>query len=572
MSDSHPPTDGNRSRRRRRNFALRRRWERYRVLCSAWDVLATSAGSAEQQRIADTRRSLDDTLAKLAKQHPKAGERRFEKLDPRLDSFEHEMRSIAEKVPVAQLRSSLPERVVEDRRGVLALLDLLLGAETLRLEGTAARIGAIDYLITLLCTTSESSDAVFPQDPVTLTPQLTSLCAQPDRDRDPRLPEIEAEFFAAADRYGTEVGSSDRLHELTRRKMELGSSYFAPGVLRSIVAYNATLSRHRAQEVESSKSPAAADRKPNGVFESPAICELARALRRRATGGAPHSTAIDRIAWCLDLSYLNRTESAALLAASVGLREDLEGTTILVGLLSRSAVVLEDELPAIGISAQQLSAVWVPELDAALKQASQEQITGDSYRKACHLSEMRNKFLCTPIVPVHHARLQRAPAPPAKRDAIHTKRTARKIVREALEAKTARPAVGLAAWRTWPWARLARVAGAAAVAAVCGLVIASLRPAAGIEPFSREELQQVSPLLAGGGRSGQGVGPAFVGTLDERWSALAADEQHRAAASLVAGLRARGVSQVMVYDAARGLRIQALGANPVRVVPARGRD
>jgi len=567
MSDSASPPDGARPRERRRNFALRRRWERYRVLCSAWDVLATSVDPAERQRVADTRQSLDDTLAVLAKQQPNAGERTLEKLDPRLDSFEHEMRSMAEMVPVGQLRLALPTHVVENRRGVLDLLDLLLGAETLRLEGTARRIGAIDYLITLLCTSAADTETTLPRDPVALTLQLNGLCSQSERDCDPRLSEIEAEFFAAADRYATESGMSDRQRSLDRRKLELGSSYFAPGVLRSIVAYNAAVSRHAAEGSESATEVAG---EGASVFDSQAIRQLARALRRRAQGGTPRSTAIDRIAWCLDLSDLNRTERAALFGASVGRKENLEGTTILVGLLDRSATVLEDEFPAIGISPQRLSTVWIAVVDAALKQASQKQITGDGYRKACRLSAMRNKFLHDPRISAQ--RTPRAPAPPARPAPAHVNRTARKIVREALETKSGGARARSATRQTWSWRRLAQLSGATAAAAVCGLMLASRGPAAEIEPFSREELQQVSDLLASGGRSGRGLGPAFVGTLDQRWSTLAANEQHEAATSLVAGLRTLGISQVMVYDDHRGLRIQALGTSPVRVVPAGGRD
>ena len=62
------------------------------------------------------------------------------------------MREVALKVAVAQLRSTLPVRLAVDRRGVLDLLDLILGAEVAALPGTQQRIPVIDYLITLLTT------------------------------------------------------------------------------------------------------------------------------------------------------------------------------------------------------------------------------------------------------------------------------------------------------------------------------------------------------------------------------------------------------------------------------------
>jgi hypothetical protein len=42
----------------------------------------------------------------------------------------------------------------------------------------------------------------------------------------------------------------------------------------------------------------------------------------------------------------------------------------------------------------------------------------------------------------------------------------------------------------------------------------------------------------------------------------------RVATDLVRALRAQGVREIMVFDDERRLRIQALGAQPVRVMPA----
>ena len=136
MNDSRSTPEHPQHSEMRRNFGLRTRMVRYRALRSAWAVLAPSGLSTEKQRIADTGRSLNDELTMLVAQHPDVDQHALEKLDPQLDSFEREMRSIAQLVPLAQLRSTLPERVADDRRGVLDLLDLLLGAEIEGLEGT----------------------------------------------------------------------------------------------------------------------------------------------------------------------------------------------------------------------------------------------------------------------------------------------------------------------------------------------------------------------------------------------------------------------------------------------------
>jgi hypothetical protein len=207
----------------RRDHALRGRFERHRALRSAWGVLAPSGLSAERQDIAETGRALNDELMQLASQDPSSGNAAaIREIDARLDAFECEMRAIAFKVPVAQLRSTLPSRVALDRRGGLDLLDLMLGAEIDGLGGTEGRIAAIDYLITLLCTAGAGTDPPALRDPVTLTPRLYGLCERSDVDYDPRLPEIEAEFFAAADMYEADARGEIALRTLRRRKMELG--------------------------------------------------------------------------------------------------------------------------------------------------------------------------------------------------------------------------------------------------------------------------------------------------------------------------------------------------------------
>ncbi|HEX9814360.1 MAG TPA: hypothetical protein VGB31_05380, partial [Myxococcota bacterium] len=218
---------------------LRALVDRLRALRSAWGVLAPSGLSAEKIDISQTGRTLNDDLMELVGHDASCSEFAATALiEARLDSLETEMRAIAFRVPVSQLRSTLPACVSQNRRGVLDLLDLMLGAEVLGLDDTPARIPSIDYLITLLC--SAGSDRP-PHDPVQLTPRLHELCERSGVDYDPRLPEIEAEFFHAADMYEAEARNELQLRALRTRKAELGASYFAPQVLRAIVTYNVSL-------------------------------------------------------------------------------------------------------------------------------------------------------------------------------------------------------------------------------------------------------------------------------------------------------------------------------------------
>jgi len=538
-------------------------------------VLAPSGLSPGKRGIAETGRALNDELMKLASQDPSGGNAAaIREIDPRLDAFEREMRAIAFKIPVAQLRSTLPARVGIDRRGVLDLLDLMLGAEIEGLGASEERIAAIDYLITLLCTAGAGTDAVAIQDPVTLTPRLYGLCERSDVECDPRLPQIEAEFLAAADTCEADSREEIALCTLQRHKTEIGASFFAPRVLRAIVTYNATLLRRIDEEVLDSLdwgSPPRASEAPSGsasVFETPELPKLAESLRRRAAGDAPELCALDRVAWCLDLAYPDESERAAVLTESVGFRENVEGTTILVGLLCRSAVVLEDELPEIGISPRRLSGEWIQELDQALKREINRRIAGDDYKEACLLTELKSKFLYAPMAEVHRKRRGRGAARPAAASHEEVGRAARRIADEARERERAKASSSRRGdWRAWPWARVARV-GATVCCALLALAIAgALLSGRDLERLGSDELDRVSPYLSHGARSGEGKGPAFVGTINEDWAALEAVERTQVARNLVQALRTQGVREIMIFDDERRLRIQALGAQPVRILP-----
>jgi hypothetical protein len=235
-----------------REESLRELVERFRTLRSAWGVLAPSGLSAQKRAVVETGRALSKALTELAQGPPSTGEdAAIAALDARLEDFERDMRDVALEVPVTQLRATLPERLTADRRGVLDLLDLILGAEIRGLEGTRARIPTLDYLITLLCTGADPQAPL--QDPVTLTHRLHQLCERSSVVYDPRLPALEAEFYAAAELHEADLRNELELRTLRRRKIELDANYFAPRVLRAIVTYNAALMRRIDEELLSSQ-------------------------------------------------------------------------------------------------------------------------------------------------------------------------------------------------------------------------------------------------------------------------------------------------------------------------------
>ena len=558
----------------RQNFDLRGRIERFLTLRSASDVLLPHLSEDQQQPIAAVCRALHRDLKALSGGvAPPDTASDFAKLDTRLSDFEHSIRTIAVAIPLEQIRKIVPQTVEDNRRGVLDVLDLMLSPELGSFDKSGSHIGTIDFLITLLCTTAPGSNVAFLHDPVTLTPRLYGLCAQSDVDYDARLPEIEAEFFRAAAGGDTEADWEEQLLILARRKIELGAAYFAPGVLRAIVSYNASLFRKHADRLMVTACSEPRNEHESGdpsVFETPILAELAAALRRREAREPQQLSPVDRVTWALDLAYATQAERERLTHESVATSEDLEGTAILIGLLSRSSNVLEEELEVLGISAHRLSHVWVPELDALFKQRT-KQLLGDDYQRACALSDVKNKFLFAPMIEVNRENRGSPPARRVVQDGGEARRNAREITREALAAgaeKARRARAG--GLRNWPWAKLARISGAVVAVLICAaIVFQNQLPGADLEHYSRDALLDLSPHLKTGRRNGQGSGRAFVGSLyEDSWSLLDPADQRDAADQIVERLRTLGVSQVMIYSEAKQLRIQALGSKPAKIIAA----
>jgi hypothetical protein len=221
------------------------------------------------------------------------------------------------------------------------------------------------------------------------------------------------------------------------------------------------------------------------------------------------------------------------------------------------------------------------------------EISGDDYREACMLSELKTRFLYTSMAEVRRNNRTRIPAPAP--NAVGAARTARKArtarqagtTRKAGTAKTARtegaaePIIREAlfdaeaaalknerpVWKDWPKRRLAAIGVAiAGVLLVFGMGRALLW-GGDLAHFNRNQLDQLSPYLSRGARSENGQGPAFVGGIRDSWWALPASDRTLVATELVETLRDSGVRDVMIYDDDGLLRIQALGEQSPRLLP-----
>jgi len=510
----------------------------FRRLQAAWNVVAACAGVEPRRGVAEGGGALERDFQELATE---ASDLRrttiFEGLEEKLASFERALRRAAGVVSVAQLRATVPTQLRQDHHGVLALLDLLLGAAPEGEEGASAFIPSIDYLLTVLCKSGGAAASGHPRDPVTLTPRVQSLCERATEDYDERLPSMEAEFFTAADAVAAGACQADALlRSLACQKAELGSRYFTPSVLRAIVTYNIAMEERIEEEGRDTQPERHANepedpKRPRSVFETQGLRAIAKALRRRDVGGESGPSAIDQLAWSLDLGALSAREHEALMADSVGHAKDLEGTTVLIGLLRASA----PKLASAGIAAEDRMESWTRELDTAVTLEIKRRVGTQEYASASALSTLKTRFL--------------DPAGGAGGSGVGA--GARRGAAGTETKRTTRSHGDPARWGN------PRRAGVAALTVLCALGAWTLDDGeTRTRAIAPQALSQISPhLTKGGGREG-----AFTGTLSPSWAALGEAEKAKAGDALVANLRAQGWNQVMVFDGARRLRIQALGA------------
>lgn len=404
-SIEHPPQGDGSAQAGEGPLALR--IERLRSLRSAFAALAPSALNDEGRALSHAGRELTRSLSEAQRAPSPLAPSALARLDEDLEHFERSMRTLARSLPVSQLRSTLPGRLARERGSVLDLLDLLLGG-TLDEHGQwADRIGTIDYLITLLCTHGARRTGGVAHDPVALTPRLAAMCAGADEVCDARVDEAETEFFAAAGMDRESLREEFQRRTLRQRKVDLGPLFFASRILRAIVTYNAALLERVTDEIQDAGDwgrfegdGGALDgtaAEPVSVFASTHLRRLAAAARERVRGGPASNSQEARIVAALDLDDLEPSEREALAGLAVGTPDDPIGTAILIGVLCRSLAVLSVDLERFGLSPDDVSDVWVPELDRVFESRIDEKRAMDAYKQACALAELRNKFLLEPL-------------------------------------------------------------------------------------------------------------------------------------------------------------------------------
>ncbi|MDP6979141.1 MAG: hypothetical protein QF570_11150 [Myxococcota bacterium] len=569
----------------RQDFALRSRFNRQRTLTSSWSVLTMLGLVGSDHHLVSTATAIDTELAALAKiPRDQRDDSRLEKIDAAHDAIESEMREFAGDVSKESLHRTLPDLVKNDRARAVDFLDLMLTMEGDGRDHTATRAGTTGFVISLLCMDRHPGSETL--DPISLSPRLFYLCEQAAGTADPQVSEIAGALLAERDQLDLAT-SEERAPDLVHQyRHEIGEHFFVPELLRAFVAYRGTqLMRAFPYHASSSASTASEDAAPSGdVFASPfetkVIPAFAAALQRRIVGEQPRLSAIDRVAWCVDLDFPNDAERKALASPGIGTRENVPGTTILVGLLCRSAEIIADELEPIGISLERLTEDWVRELNNAMKKHS-DQLLVEDYKRACALSELRTRYLLTALSDASREQRVREPHKPKpastnEDDGREFRKKARDLASKAASspdkavATTAETQEGSGLGRLWRgFPREMRVKlGVAAVtfALFVGLLAHTLWPSGEMQRIDSAWLASVTPHLVAGSRNGAGTGTAFVGKVDAGWRALPAADQEVVALTIVESLQDDGLANVMIYDDTGVLRIQALGDGSARVV------
>ena len=553
------------------DHALHTRADRFRALASVWKALRTSGLGTGSMHLGETCAELRDYLSAVARTGANADA--LSRLDDELDSFELGMRDVACNVPTSTLRTTLPGAAKRDRASVLELLDVMLVSDSGTQKGElGSRLTAVDYLITLLCADGDGNSASIRHDPVTLTPKLQMLCQNAEASGNPTHRHAEATFYSAAQ--SAPAGSFDT-NELEKQKAELGSEFFAPRILRAITTYNASrLAGPGTPDTPRSKTPPSETvrsltHNPSAsVFETTALLPLIEALRRRVTGLPQTQSAVDRVAWCLDLDFATPSETSMMLQTSDVSPEKPAGGAVLVGLLCRAIDVLGDKLLAVGISPDVLSSDWTTELGGAIKIDVNQRILHNGYAQACALSDLQSKFLDFDGCTAPDASPPRSPTPLPVDGKKKMQRGASPKAKPALDAP-AKPVIDRSDLRAAnaTRSRLFKMAGAsgAALALVAALLFYVSAMPEGKVALSSNELTQISEHLVRAQRDGDGSGPSFVGTLNDSWGQLDGAERQSSAIDMVATLRLLGAQKIMIYDGMHRIRVQAIGEGNVHV-------
>ena len=522
----------------------------------------------------------------LARSHSDLSGVGLKRIDAALRQIKVAIHGRALELSPNSLEDALEIERIENRGGLLALLEILIDAAAVvdpsRLNPALNR--TVLRIAVSLCRPHEGASTRVTCDPVFLSPGFHAWCRGADSVSDPEARALELEFFAAAILETEELSGSDGLERRQKLIDSMGTRIFEPRVLRAVVTYEIALAAIQARpplidspdsSVMEGHDAVRGDVKlGSSVFCSEPLRKLGGSLNQRLGGAACSTTPEGRIAWALDLTGLRAAEQEALRSPNLATDQDPLGTTILVGLLGRQEKILGVELQEFGIPPSQVLGGWREELAGVLQNEIHAALKREAYALSCAISEVKARFLSE-----GGALLSAAEGPPTASQATLVglkvgetgKTTARpESARSLVEAALRQPEVS--APKKPGYGQTRSALGRLTLIVFLGLAVgaaawfSSSGLGSEIEALSAEQLHSVSPYLSSGGRNLNGAGPAFVGQFDDRWHTMQRRQRRAAAQSLVERLRSYGVSQIVIRDENDRVRLQALGQQPIRML------
>jgi hypothetical protein len=161
-------------------------------------------------------------------------------LDACLEDYGAAVQAVVSATPLAQFRATIAAALELQRAEVGAFLDFCLQDANTAL----ARIDLVDFLVTALCTSTQNGMRQVVRDPTRLTRRLTAVS-------EAVAGQLGAEADAAAARLREATGRladledvADQVAEMRALKQALGRAFFAPEVLRAMVAWNVAVANH----------------------------------------------------------------------------------------------------------------------------------------------------------------------------------------------------------------------------------------------------------------------------------------------------------------------------------------
>jgi hypothetical protein len=554
---------------------VEKRARRFATLRAAQRALVPSVRSPEAlpplepiRALRDQIRTLLDRMGKRAAVEPRSeavGKSQLDGIDDALDGYAYQLRYVADHVPVAQFRASLPELAKGQRVEVIALLDLLIEDD----EGLDARLSLVDYVVTLLCTAHQNDQWTLVADPSTVTEGTrTRAFSQPLGD-----PAIEAEILGRFRRATERINAGEAFEVVAREmrsyKQEIAAHFFAPEVLRCIVAYNAALRHNRDRELSRVRAlDRDADREtrgaaepdeietggaPDSAFGSPGLLAIERALERRLTDSDPAPGAAGQIAARVDVTKLHASELQLFAQPPPDDLGRLKRRIIAVGLVAERLPQIQGELRA--------RKEWVREVAERVENTTNDLISAKEYDEARRVSDLQSRIVFGPLLALDRGHGGAQPLPrPAARPAGEAARAFTPRARRAEKSPAAPERRAARQPRTGRRASRQRVLALAAALLLVGVGTHLFwKDPHAVRTLNAGQLSEISPLLVSGYRSEGGQGLMFIGTLADGWQRMEEPARREAAKRMHAQLTQAGVFEVILFNRTRALQVHYVG-------------